>query len=637
MYCQIAVNFPKINSVLTYKLGEVKDVQVGSIVEVPLGKRFALGCVIEILENANVDKSIKYKELKSLSHEYFKLDKNELEIYRWASKYYMYSYGKLIFDSLPKYMKRIKDPEYKHGIAEEIPFKLNEDQKNVIDNISFEKFNQSLIHGVTGSGKSLIFLELTKRVLAKGKSVHYLLPEINLTSQFLDFFSKYLGVKIFSYHSSIKDSQKFNLWRWLKENKEPVLIIGVRSSIFLPVNNLGLIIIDEEHDKSFKQDDRCKFNARDIAIKKSQLLDIPVVLGSATPTLESFYRFKENEKLNYFSLKKRFNSSKLPEIEVIDCPTEDLETWPFSEKSISEIRGSLENNFQVLVFVNKLGYSKYIQCKGCGFSFECPNCDIRLTSFKSRSKLECYACSYEELIPKSCPECGCIDLLNQGFGTERVFNSLEKEFNNFKIKRFDRDELKKQEDVEKVLEEFRKKEIDILVGTQMIAKGHNFKNVDKIIILGIDNYLHIPDFRTNEKIYQQLVQVSGRAGRFGEDAKVIIQSDLKPSFFDYIKNHSFDEFYFSELDLREKLSFPPYSKIIHIEGRSNDESKLVRELSRLKIGIEKNIPDSFVRGPIPSIIKKIGNKYNYYLYLKDQRVNFNEDIKGVDLRFNVDP
>lgn len=638
MYCDIAVNYPRNNSILTYKNSKGVGANIGDLVEVPLGRRKELGCVIGFRNESDVDKSIKYKEITRAEYTDFNLSLNELELYKWCASYYMYSLGKLIFDSLPKYMKRIKDPEFIDGKGDNFPFDLNSDQLKIISSFDTNRgFSQSLIHGVTGSGKSLVFLSMMKKVIDSGKSVQYLLPEINLTTQFIKFFSEFLGCKIFTYHSSIKNSQKFNLWRYLKTLNEPVLIIGVRSSVFLPVKNLGLIVIDEEHDKSFKQDDRCRFHARDVAIKKAQIGNFPIVLGSATPTLENFYRFKNNEKLNYFTLKERFNNSKLPSIELVNCPAEEDDTYPISKEVIEKLRISLKAGFQSIVFVNKLGFSKYIQCHNCGQSFDCPNCDIRLTNFKSRNTLECYACEYKDKIPKLCPSCGCIDLYNGGFGTEKVEKVLKKIFSEKVIEKFDRDNLKNLADVEKVLERFEKKEINILVGTQMISKGHNFKNVDSVVILGIDSYLHIPDFRSAERMFQQIRQVSGRAGRFGEDANVYLQSDLRPKFFEFIVNHDFDSFYLEELKVREKLKFPPFSKLIKIEGKSHRENDLYHELTRVKKSLKETFENKEILGPAPGLIRKIGNKYHYHLLVKDQRFKIDNNFKGLDIRYNVDP
>lgn len=620
-YCEVAVNYPKLNSTLTYIAPKELSLSIGDLVEVPLGRRKELGCVVS-LDVKNVDKKIKYKSIDNLEKEHFKLSLKEIELYKWVSKYYVYSFGKLIFDCLPKYLKRIKEPafvEYEEKIAN---LGISKEQEDIILKIKekFGEFNQSLVHGVTGSGKSLIFLELIKIIINSGKSVQFLVPEINLTPQFLKFFSSFLKCKVFVYHSEITGSQKFNLWRTLKNIEEPVLIVGVRSSVFLPVNNLGLIIVDEEHDSSFKQEDRCRFNARDVAIKKAQIHNINIILGSATPTLENYERFKKN---NYYDLKKRYRDSKLPKVEIINNPPDSFEHWPLSQKSLDRIKETYQRGAKSIVFVNKLGFSRYIQCGACFKTFECPNCSIRLTYFKKRHSLECYCCEYKEKVASECPDCGCLDLFHQGFGTEKVFEALNKNFPQMSIERFDRDAIKNFKEVEKTLKRFEDNEIDLLVGTQMIAKGHNLKNVESIIVLGIDSTLHSSDFRAPEKIYQLLTQVIGRAGRFGEDSKVYIQSDLRPSFFKHIENHSFDDFYKEELILRETLSLPPFSKMAQLSFEAISDFEARNKAQKIKTILKKivqiNKLEIKVHGPLSSSIIKKKNRFYWYLLLYSKK------------------
>jgi len=633
-YCFVAVNYPREPSVLTYLNVNDLDLKVGDIVQVPLGRREEVGCVVDFKNEITTD--YKLREVIKVESEYFKLSPQELSLYKWMSEYYMYPLGKVIFDCLPKHLKRIKDPSFSQIAGEKDSFIYNSDQKKIIEEInSKEGFGQSLIHGITGSGKSLVFLELIRKKIKEGFSVHYLLPEINLTPQFVNFFSEFLGCKIYTYTSAVTGSEKFNLWRVVKDLKEPCLFIGVRSSVFLPVKNLGLIIIDEEHDRSLKQEDRCRYHARDVSIKKAQMLNIPIVMASATPSLETYYRFKENENLGYFTLKNRFNDSKLPEIKIVDNENLESDHWPLNAEVIERMEKSLSNGYQSIIFVNKLGFSRYIQCQNCSHTFDCPNCDIRLTQFKSRKTLECYSCEYKDQLPNSCPDCGCLDLFQGGFGTERIDEAIKKLFPDKKIARFDRDQLKKITDIEQRLKDFNDKKIDILIGTQMLSKGHNFKNVDTLVILGVDNNLHRPDFRAQEEIYQQVVQVSGRAGRFGEEALVYIQSDLRPKVFNYIQEKTFDDFYQDELKIREVLSFPPFSKLIKVEASSKNEDYLYQYLLRLKNDLQKK--DIQVLGPIPELMKKRSNRYYYYLLGKDVRLRLKSNDKMIDLKIHVNP
>jgi primosomal protein N' (replication factor Y) len=609
----VAVNFPGLKSVLSYKGKSTEDYEVGDILEVPLGRRNALGCVINIHENVN--NSIKYKEVTGKENEFFKLSSEEIALYQWISKYYVYSLGKLIFDCLPKHLKRQKEPYFITGKGQDFTFELNEEQQKILVNFDLQNFSQTLIHGITGSGKSLVFFKMIERAIAQNLSVLFLVPEINLTTQFLEFFSVHLEVNVYAYHSSITGGEKFNLWRTVKNIDSAALFVGVRSSIFLPIKNLGLIIVDEEHDSSFKQNDRCQFNARDVAIKKAHLANIPIVMGSATPALENYYRFQNKD--NYFTLTSRFGESELPEISVIKNGSEEDDCWPINKSLLQQIESTVSEGYKVIIFVNKLGFSKYLQCKSCYEAFDCPNCSVKLTYFKGREALECHLCEYKEKTPRMCPHCGCLDLFHQGFGVEKVVESLP-QFAD-KIIRFDRDELKNQKDVARVLAEFKSGAKQILIGTQMISKGHNLAGVKLLIILGVDSRLHSTDFRASERVFQEIVQVSGRAGRFGEKAQVYIQSDLRPKFYDFIIDKSFDDFQKDELGHRELLGLPPFQKMAEIVFEGKTEFQAKTKSYQFKDFIEKvserNHFEVQVRGPISSPIKKRKNKFYWQIYL----------------------
>ncbi|MCB9094800.1 MAG: primosomal protein N' [Halobacteriovoraceae bacterium] len=653
-FCQVAVNYPK-HQLLTYKVDLEDKFEVGNLVEVPLGKRNELGCIVDFVGESDVDPEIKYKKIHGLEKQFFSLNENELKLYRWVAKYYFSPLGKLIFDALPPYLKRVKEPTFTQGEGKSFPLDLNEDQQAILDSLfekNFETFSQSLIHGVTGSGKSIIFLELIKKVIKEGKSVQFLVPEINLTPQFVAFFSEFLDCKIFVYHSSIKNSDRFNLWRKVKELDEPIFVIGVRSSVFLPINNLGLVIVDEEHDGSFKQEDRCHFNARDVAIKKAQIENIPIILASATPSVESYYRFKHNKNLSYYVLKKRFNNSQLPVVEVVNNPIDEAESWPISDSVLSQLEIVLREKGQAIFFVNKLGFSKYIQCPNCGFTFECPNCSVSLTYFSGRKTMECHSCDYKIPERNECPSCGCLDLKRSGYGTEKIFEVLQKKFPTINIERFDRDDLKNISEVEKRIEDFGKGKIDILVGTQMISKGHNFKNVKLIGILGVDGRLNTPDFRAQEKVYQLVTQVLGRAGRFGEKSVVYLQTQFRNELINCIQNHEFDKFYENEILVRETLGYPPFSKLAYLVMSSRFRTRVETFSQKVKNKLEATIRKANlgieILGPRSALVEKRKNQYLYFIQLKTDNFNqllqvldsFNEQMSvpsGVQYFIDVDP
>lgn len=657
---RVAVNYPLKNSGLLYFYeGELSR---GQVVEVPLGKRSELGCILSTDESKskeyNETPQDKIKTIKTIVPDW-KLDESELQLFEWMSSYYHYSLGQLIFDCLPHHLKRPRNLEQTVGEGKDLEFVPNPTQKSIIESIreGLGSFKRSLVHGVTGSGKTVIYLDLIKKTIEGGKSVLFLLPEINLTPQFISTFAKYLDAPIFSYHSELSDSQKYLIWKEARQMNRGALILGVRSSVFIPVANLGLIIIDEEHDTSFKQDDRCPYNARDVASKKAQLLNIPIVMGSATPSLETYAAFHQPQQ-NLFEMKERAGEAFLPSVELVDArdksdnPEEDI--WPLVPKSIEAIKSAFSRNEQVLVFVNRLGFANYIQCRGCGHQFNCPNCAITLRYYKRKNQLACHHCEYKEPMPSQCPSCGCLTLSHKGFGTEKVQEVLARIFPNKKIERFDRDEIKNFTQLEERLGDFHAGKIDLMVGTQMLSKGHNFEKVKLVLILGIDSQLNFPDFRSSERVYQTLTQVSGRAGRYSQDGKVLIQT-LNPenSLFQIVKNHDFHQFYQDELKIRELCDCPPFKRLAMVHFSSRFQDKLILHVnehvgSMMKGMVAQHFPEVSILGPRPAHIEKKSNQFTWSILLKSKdlaqlhnllksfEMNY-KSMSGISYKIDIDP
>lgn len=659
MLCRVAVNYPIKNFGLTYIIPDGMNLQIGDIVDIPLGNRKELGCVFE---TDVIDKSgFKLKEVSSIRLDYPRLDKQSLELFLWMAQYYHYSPGKLIVDSLPNSLKKPRPLEPVPKINKAVAITPNIDQQKIIEGISAHmmSFSKHLIHGVTGAGKTVIYLELIKKSLIHNKSILYLLPEINLTPQFVATFSQEIDCDIYTFHSEVTASQKFNIWHKASSSDRPILIIGVRSSVFLPIKNLGLIIVDEEHDGSFKQDDRCTYNARDVALKKAQLAHCAVVLGSATPALETYQHFKNNPTAQtfYWPMEKRVENASLPEIVLLDTKekkTSEDDVWPFHQKSIEVLREAVENNEQCLVFINRLGFANYVQCRACGHQFFCKNCSITLRYFKQKNILSCQHCDYHEPMPQGCPECGNLTLLQKGFGTERVQEVLRRSLPSLRVERFDRDIIKNLTDLKKRLDEFHRGDIDVLVGTQMLSKGHNFKKVKKVIILGVDNQLNLPDFRANEKIYQTIVQVAGRAGRYSEDGKVYIQTaNPEAPLFELIQSLSFDGFYKLEMPVRQLCECPPFYKIVAMYFSSRDQGKLsvfvTQKIDHALRSMQKqHFPQVMILGPRPALLEKRANQFTWTVLLKSKDYNqlhnliqtFETNIQmisGVSLKIDIDP
>jgi primosomal protein N' (replication factor Y) len=658
---RVAVNYPIKNAGLLYFYeGELER---GQVIEVPLGKRKALGCVLSIDESRSKefqdtpqDKIKKILQILTGT----KLEESELLIFEWMAGYYHYSLGQVIFDCLPNILKRPRPLDKIQGEGKDLEFTPNTRQQFVTEEIrkGLNKFNRFLVHGVTGSGKTAIYLDLIKKTLEEGKSVLYLLPEINLTPQFTATFSRYLNATIFSYHSELSDSQKYQIWQMARTTEVPTLILGVRSSVFIPLKNLGLIVIDEEHDTSFKQDDRCPYNARDVATKKAQLLKIPMVMGSATPSIESFSAFHtENGNPNLFELRERAGNAFLPKVELIDAREKvdkELDIWPLTPKSLTAISEALARKEQVLVFVNRLGFANYMQCRACGHQFNCPNCSVTLRYYRRKNILACNHCEYKEPLPNQCPKCSCLTLSHKGFGTEKIQDVLVKIFPDKVIERFDREEIKTFKQLEGRLDDFHQGKVDLMVGTQMLSKGHNFEKVKLVLILGIDSQLNFPDFRSSERVYQTLTQVSGRAGRFSQDGRVLIQT-LNPEnkLFDIVRRHDFDEFYKEELKIRELCDCPPFKRLAMIHFSSRFQDKLIPHVSdqvgpMIRSLIASNFQEVTVLGPRPANIEKKSNQFTWSILLKSKdlvqlhnllksfEINY-KTLSSVSYKIDIDP
>lgn len=655
-FYQVAVNYPLRNSVLTYQADS--PFEVGDLVHIPLGRRQETGVVLK--PDDKISETIKYKKIKSKISDAINLSPIDLELYQWMSNYYQYSLGQLIFDTLPKFLKRPRPLKPIHGKNQPLDFTLTDEQTRAIESISQDLdqgFSKHYIHGITGSGKTSVYLNLFRQITDKGLSCLFLLPEINLTPQFTQVFEHHLGVPLYLYHSALSNSDRYNLYYLLQQDDSPKIILGVRSSVFLPIKKLGLIVVDEEHDQSFKQDDRCPYNGRDVAIKKAQLAQIPVVLGSATPSLENYYQFTTAKNHYYHILKNRPGISVLPKIRIIDerNKSENKDNkllWPLMNESVDKIKTALDKKEQVLVFINRLGFANYVQCRSCGHQFNCPNCSVTLKYFKQRCELSCNHCEYRISFPECCPACNCLTLEQKGYGTERVLSVLKAIFPQQVIERFDRDEIKNLEQLSNKLEEFHARKIDILVGTQMLSKGHNFKNVNLVLILGIDSQLNFPDFRSNEKVYQLITQVSGRAGRFGSKSEVLIQTlNQDNPIFSFILDHSFSEFYQNELMIREIAFCPPYSRLAMVYFSSRFLERAIRNSSQA-MGLLQELTKKFLKvkvyGPKPANIEKKSNQYTWCLMLKSADIkelhdilhNFNQLFiaeTGVSLKIDIDP
>ena len=495
---------------------------------------------------------------------------------------------------------------------------LNNEQQAASETLNTEsaKFGIFLLHGVTGSGKTEVYIERVKRSLINNKQALILIPEINLTPQTLARFQSQLNTPIGLIHSGMSEKEKLTMWH-LAKNGTASVIIGTRSAIFTPFKSLGIIIVDEEHDASYKQNDGFKYSARDLAVKRAQIEDCQIILGSATPSLESLLNAKQH-KYHYLPLTKRAGAGQKPDIHLIDIKSRALENG-CSRPLLNKVKEELDANNQVIIFQNRRGYSPTLLCNSCGWIAQCPHCDARLTVHSKPPHLHCHHCDYKEVVPSRCNNCQDNHLSPLGSGTERIEMGLAEHFPNIKIIRIDRDSIKKQQDMKRLVEDINQGEPCILIGTQMLAKGHDFHNVTLVAIIDADSSLFSSDFRAFEQSTQLLLQVSGRTGRGNKKGSVLIQTKhAEHSLFIPILESDYDLAANNELADREACGLPPYSKMISIRVESSQQKTNFEQLSLLKnslkneIGISSNYQLS---GPLEASMPRKAGMYRSYLHI----------------------
>ena len=507
--------------------------------------------------------------------------------------------------------------------------KLTEEQElaleKVENSIEEKKFEEFLLYGVTGSGKTEVYMQLIEKVIKNGKSAILLVPEISLTPQMLDrFIGRFGKDKIAVLHSKLSIGERHDEWIRIKEEKSKI-VIGARSAIFAPVKNLGIIIIDEEHDSSYKSESSPRYNAKEIAEKICKENNIPLLLGSATPDINTFYRTNleniDDRRITLLKLTKRANNSSLPKVKIVDLKKELAigNKTMFSTLLHKLIEENLKNKHQTILFLNRRGYSTFIMCRECGYTMKCPNCNISLTYHSFQNKLKCHYCGHEENPVKICPNCGSTKIRYFGTGTQKIEEEVKKEFPEASIIRMDVDTVSKKNSHEEILNKFKKENIDILIGTQMVVKGHHFPNVTLVGVIEADSSLNIDDFRANERTFQILTQVAGRAGREQLPGKVVVQTYNPNSFaIELSKGQNYDLFYKTEIELRKQLNYPPFCDIIVVgfSGRDNNEiSKLSTYVYKLlKTNLENYNIKVFM--PMPAPIDKIKNRYRWRIVAK---------------------
>ena len=516
---------------------------------------------------------------------------------------------------------------------------LNQEQEEAVKKITSEMFNEDkkpyMLYGVTGSGKTEVYMEIIDYALKQGLDSIFLVPEISLTPQTISRLKNRFGDIVGVFHSKLSEGEKHDVFKAIKNGKIRILI-GARSALFAPFNSLGVVIIDEFHESAYKSEMNPKFSAIEVGKYMALKRNITLVLGSATPSVEEYYRAKNNE-YELINIKTRANKKPLPKIELVDMKNElNMGNKSiFSYKLQKEIEDTLNKNNQVILFLNRRGYGNFISCRKCGYVFSCNNCDISLTYHKYGNVGTCHYCGYEESIPKTCPECGSDYVKPFGIGTERVEEEIKRLFENAKVLRMDKDTTSKKGELDNILNQFKNKEANVLIGTQMLSKGLDFEDVTLVGVLSADMMLNFPDFKSFETTFQLITQVAGRAGRSDKEGKVILQTyDTDHYVIRRALNYDFEGFYEDEIKVRKIFNYAPFNNMISVVISGKNQKLVEKNINNMYNSLiyllkERNIENfDFILGPNPCAISKINQNYRYQLLFKDDNIEINL-LKGI--------
>lgn len=587
---------------------------------------------------------------RELSEEFFKKD-NYRNLYEYIVEnngvytkteltqnkdFSLYSLNKLIEKEILKCEEKLVFRYNTRTYGSELRKDLTLEQQYCVNSIIRGDDYKYLIKGVTGSGKTEVYMKLVEYVLSIGKSAVVLVPEIALTPQMIERFKGRFGEDVALFHSKLSDGERFDEWYRIIEGKAR-LVIGARSALFLPLMNLGLIIIDEEHENTYKSEQNPKYHTREVSEYLCEIKGCKLVLGSATPSIETYYKALKGE-YKLLEMNNRVNGKSMPKMEIVDM-RQELKSGNmslFSRKLSSAIEETLNEKKQIILFLNRRGFSTFISCRSCGYVFKCPECDVSMTYHKN-GYLVCHYCGRAQKAEKVCPECGSKYVKFFGAGTERVEQEVKKYFPKAKVLRMDVDTTRYKNSHESIYNSFKNHEADILIGTQMVSKGLDFKDVTLVGILAADMSLNIPDYRAAERTYQIITQVAGRAGRGEDDGKVIVQS-YTPNHYslNYAKDENYEGLFKEEINLRRLMGNPPFGKILLIGGSSKNEEKLKKFMNNLQVNLKKLIVgDLKMLGPVPCIISKLKDNYRWQIIIKGEFDDkFSENIKDILYQLN---
>jgi len=610
------VLLPKVfNFSFTYNSNNI-SLKIGDLVEIPFGKSKEIG-VIWKNKNTELKKNIKIKNINKKIKGY-SLDQKLVNFVEWFSAYNMVPLGLVLKMVIGKKDNLVKEKikNFNKIDKKKKIYKLNNEQKRAFDylNLVNNRFDVSVLQGTTGSGKTLVYFERIKNIINKNKQALVLLPEIFLTNEFKSRFEDYFGFEPAIWHSKITPKNKRIIWKGIIENKIK-LIVGARSALLLPFKKLGIIIVDEEHDSSYKQDEGVIYNARDMAISRASFEKIPIHLITSIPSIETYNNI-QNKKYRHIKILKRYNDYPLPKTKIVNLNINKIKDKYISDETINHVNEFLKKNEQVLFFINRRGYAPYLICKKCGFKQICPNCSMYLTFHKTKNKAVCHHCSLQKEIKDKCKIDNNCDFIMYGPGVEKIFEEVKKNFPISKVEIFSSDYMQKKKQTDTIFKKINNNEVDILIGTQMISKGFNFPKLNCIVVVDADFSGRGYDLRTTEKNIQLYHQLSGRAGRFSSESLIIYQT-LTPrdsTLNELIKNKS-EELLKIELMTRKKNHLPPFVRLIALIVSSNQHDLSIKGAKEIKVKLKK-INDIEVLGPVDSPLLKIKKKFRSRLLLR---------------------
>ncbi len=630
-YVEIAIPVP-LKRTFTYSVPDGVEARVGSLAVLPFGHRTMTGIVMGASSSRG---NVKIKNIIEVLHSAPVFSQKMVDLLKWIADYYCAPIGEVCKAALPlefsRRTKKKREVMPKDTIIDDVflsapEFKLKDSQAKAYETLKSEvrsqKFGTTLLHGITGSGKTEVYLRLFEDVLKTGKEAIFLVPEIGLTPQVLGRLTARFGDLIAISHSGLTPAKRAYEWKRMQDGSAKI-VIGTRSAIFAPFKNLGIIVVDEEHDSSYKQDESPRYNGRDVAVMRAKMENIPCVLGSATPSIESFANAK-NGKYHYLHLPDRPTGALLPDVDVVDMREVNAGSV-LSPQLIGAIGEALTRKEQTMLFLNKRGFASFILCQECGHTYTCPNCNITLTYHKHENTLLCHYCDYKTPPPQKCEKCGSSRVIPLGTGTEKIETELKNYFPKAKVERLDRDTTTKVGVRPKILSNMKQGSTDILIGTQMITKGHDFPNVTLVGVIDADMSLNFPDFRAPERTFQLVTQVAGRSGRANRKGTVIVQTFMPEHYaIAAAQTHDFFRFFDEEMPARRELGYPPFGRLalIRIQGLKEkmvetSAKDLFRKLSTI------NYKPLTVLGPAPAPLAKVRGKFRWHILIRSG------DIKAV--------